>query len=89
MNYRKNITTQTKRKRYYKHIALADIFQIKRFLKKYNIVITYHFVRGDFFILNLPTAHITTIVVNAASKLREVLWKGNDDEHMDWLCGIK
>jgi hypothetical protein len=69
MNYKKNITIRNNKKQYYKYIDLADIFQIKRFFKKYNTVITYHFERSDFFMFNLPTAHITIIVVNAASKL--------------------
>ncbi len=76
MNYEKIITTQNNRKQYLKNIVLKKFFQRfrfykKYFTKKYNNRITQITSQEVVFFIpnNLPTAHITEIVVNAASKL--------------------
>lgn len=76
MNNKKNITTWFRKKQYHKNIVLTDIFldlwfYKKYFTKKYNNRITQITSQEVVFFIpnNLPTAHITEIVVNAASKL--------------------
>lgn len=78
MNYEKIITTQNNRKQYLKNIVLKKFFQRfrfykKYFTKKYNNRITQITSQEVVFFIpnNLPTAHITEIVVNAANKLIE------------------
>ncbi len=82
MHYEQNITNWYKTKQYYKNIVLSDIFSDNLFLKKhftkiYNNCITQTTSQEVVFLyLTYPLRISREIVVNAASKLTNLILRG-------------